>query len=153
MELLMSLNYRICVLVWLGALQGFWTGTSPAFSSPIRLAENTAPEDTVKTVLSRPLFAPSRRPDTVAVQSDTLPVLTGIVHSAGQDGALFRGEQNSAGHLVHQGESIAGWHIIAVTREAVTLERGGHQIVQRPDFQHHQGAEGVTQPRVPDAGE
>lgn len=88
-----------------------------------------------------------------AGQAESLPVLTGIVHSAGQDGALFRGAENSAGHLVRQGESVAGWRVVAVTRESVTLERGGEQIVQQPDFQHHLDTEMVDHSPAAEAAE
>ncbi|MFE8873540.1 hypothetical protein ACE4RV_10350 [Acetobacter persici] len=149
----MSRNYGTRVMVGIGVLQSVWACTPPAFSASAPPAERVASEDSVKTVLGRPLFAPDRRPDATAAQAETLPVLTGIVHFAGQDGALFRGAGNSAGHLVRQGESVAGWRVVAVTRESVTLERGGQQIVQRPDFQHHLDTEMADHSPAPEAVE
>ena len=149
----MSRNYGTRVMVGIGVLQSVWACTPPAFSASAPPAERAASDDAVKTVLGRPLFAPDRRPDATAAQAETLPVLTGIVHSAGQDGALFRGAGSSAGHLVRQGESVAGWRVVAVTRESVTLERGGQQIIQRPDFQHHLDTEMADPSPAPEAVE
>ncbi|GFE93378.1 hypothetical protein [Acetobacter persici] len=149
----MSLNYVARVVVGLGVLHSVWASTPPAFSASAPPAERAASDDAVKTVLARPLFAPDRRPDATTAQVESLPVLTGIVHFAGQDGALFRGAGNSAGHLVRQGESVAGWRVVAVARESVTLERGGQQIVQRPDFQHHLDTEMADHSPAPEAAE
>lgn len=149
----MSRNYGTRVMVGIGVLQSVWACTPPTFSASAHPAERAASDGAVKTVLGRPLFAPDRRPDATAAQAESLPVLTGIVHSVGQGGALFRGAGSSVGHLVRQGESVAGWRVVAVTRESVTLERGGQQIVQRPDFQHHLDTEMADHPSAPETVE
>lgn len=99
--------------------------------------------DAVKTTLARPLFSLSRRPDASAVQGESMPVLTGIVHYAGQDGALFKATGTPAGRVVRKGDAVAGWTLVVVTREMVTLERAGVQVVLHPDYQHHLDNEGA----------
>lgn len=149
----MDRKYGAWIVVGMGGLQGFLATVSPALSSPPPVVESVTAEDAMKTVLTRPLFAPDRRPDASAAQPDSLPMLTGIVHYEGREGALFQGAGIPAGRLVRSGEVVAGWTVIAVTRETVTLERDGQRIVQRPDFQHHLDADAPDHPAASEKDE
>ncbi|GEB83541.1 hypothetical protein AOR01nite_20180 [Acetobacter orleanensis] len=124
-----------------------------ALASPTPLDEKATQGDAAKTVLARPLFALDRRPDAAAMQAETTPVLTGIVHYAGQNGALFKAPGLPVGHLVRTGETVAGWTLVSISRESVTLERGGEKSIQRPDFQHRQGMSVAEPPSTASSSE
>lgn len=149
----MGLNYMASIMVAMGVFLVFPAVGSPALPSSSHTVGDVKSGDSVKIVLARPLFAPDRRPDVSTSQPELLPVLTGIVHYNGADGALFRVPGIPAGRLARKGDIVGGWTVTVVTREAVTMERARQQVIQRPDFQHHVASSGVDSPSVAGNGE
>lgn len=107
---------------------------------------NAAPEeDAVRTILARPLFAPSRRPDASAVPSESMPVLTGIVRDGAERVAMFRPGRGTGGanggaaraaQAARPGGTVAGWRVEAIEASSVVVTRDGRRMVLHPDYAH-----------------
>jgi hypothetical protein len=95
-------------------------------------------DDWVTTALSRPLFAPDRRPDAAAAAtSEALPRLAGIIRLADTSLAIFQPESgDGAGQsvLVRDGASLSGWTITDITDGDVTLVRNGEITTLRLSY-------------------
>ncbi|QDH25311.1 hypothetical protein D5366_08925 [Neokomagataea tanensis] len=80
------------------------------------------------TIMTRPLFEPTRRGKHIDQPQNDLPVVTGIVGSKNGWTAIFAGEPQALGALnLSAGADINGWHIVSVTPQAVQLRRGDEQ--------------------------
>lgn len=107
--------------------------------------------DDFADIIKRPLFDPSRKPPMVesalaAASPTTAEVpeapseitemrLSAIVEIAGSQRALFS-MQDGKTVSASKGDRIAGWRLIAMDNEQVTLERHGQrQILKLRDFQ------------------
>lgn len=99
---------------------------APAQPRPIR--ENHV-EQSVSTLLARPLFSPTRRPDPVAETAggaltaggDELPRLAGIILSSGMKLAIFQRGDNSKPIVGSEGKVISGWTVKSISGDKVTM--------------------------------
>ncbi|APH60122.1 hypothetical protein [Granulibacter bethesdensis] len=79
-----------------------------------------APEEAVKVILARPLFAPRRRPAPISETGHIgLPRLTGIITGPGDRKAIFAGEPHSI--AISAGGSIEGYTVTSIEAGTVTL--------------------------------
>jgi hypothetical protein len=90
-------------------------------------------------LLTRPLFAPNRRPAPEAASpvahETALPRLSGIVLSPSLRLAIFEGDHATRAIVVADGGVINGWTVTTIIADAVTLARDGNQSVTlRPRF-------------------
>jgi hypothetical protein len=95
----------------------------------------------VKTVLARPLFSPTRRPDaartaSAAPHGSALPRLSGIVELPGLRRAIFEASGASKPSVTVVGEAgmVDDWTVQAIDSGTVTLVRDGEAMVLRPTF-------------------
>lgn len=102
---------------------------------------DTAPEAAARprtaleaTILARPLFDPSRRPDPLDVPVDDLPVLTGVVREGAVARGVFQWRGGAQGAALAPGEAVDGWRLLSLTAEAATLVRDGRRITLRTNF-------------------
>lgn len=89
------------------------------------------------SLLTRPLFEPSRRGFAVQQAHDDLPVVTGVVGDPAGWTAIFAGTPHVLGGLsVRAGGMFQGWHVVAVSPHEVHLERAGeeHRLVPKSEY-------------------
>ncbi|MBR0560581.1 hypothetical protein [Neokomagataea anthophila] len=89
------------------------------------------------SLLTRPLFDPSRRGKILQQSHDELPVVTGVVGDHGGWTAIFAGTPHTLGGLsVHAGGTFEGWTVVAVSPLEVRLERMGvlRRIVPKSEY-------------------
>jgi hypothetical protein len=105
-------------------------GTSQLLSgNPLASFDKSSLENWV----SRPLFAPSRKrpPEQTAKKNAVKPPpppdykLLGVVLNRQRTIALLRSQGSGADFRVQVGDMIGGWHVAAVEKDFVTLERDG----------------------------
>jgi hypothetical protein len=101
----------------------------------------------VSVALARPLFAPTRKP--TASGEAGLPRLTAIIIASPSDGvAIFQGSRSAKPLPVRRGETVAGWQVMTIGGDTVGLQKGGAQLVIRPEFDNLKStAPAVTKPR------
>ena len=93
----------------------------------------------VPIILARPLFAVDRRPKAgpaaVGAVSDDMPRLAGIMIDPTQRRAIFQPANEGKTVTLAEGDQIAGWQILQITADSVTLTGPkGTQILQpKPD--------------------
>lgn len=95
----------------------------------------------VATIVSRPLFSPTRRPQDMAQAADgkqgpaVLPRLAGILIGPGGSRAIFAPE-GSKPIVVSAGATVSGTTINAITQGAVVITGPDGRQVLRPAFDH-----------------
>ena len=120
--------------VWPAAVDRSANETLPPVASPV--AASSAPDappldEWADTALSRPLFAPDRRPDAVtAAPDESLPRLAGTIRLADTALALFQplsADGTARTTVVADGADVSGWTVLDITDDDVTLfaERPG----------------------------
>ena len=116
--------YRAGALV-LGGL-----GMNPAFAQDMMGLEQSS-------LLTRPLFEPSRRGKILQQPHDEVPVVTGVVGDRHGWTAIFAGTPHTLGGLsVRAGGIFEGWSVVAVSPQEVRLERMGveRRIVPKSEY-------------------
>jgi hypothetical protein len=101
------------------------------------------PEDAdkmVETVLKRPVFSQSRRPDPAAPNAverqATLPRLSAIIHAPNFRRAIFQ-SQSSGKPIVEdvgEGQTVNDWMVRDIQRESVAMTRDGQTVLVTPSF-------------------
>jgi hypothetical protein len=143
------IGVEICV----GILSGTETGAAdasagsvPASAGPgnapkLRMADQSAADRWVGTILGRPLFAADRRPaPSYAVAHAGLPRLAGVIAAPTDAVAIFQAGSGAKPMAVHPGEQINGWHLTLIEADAVTLRKAGVNTVLRPAFTGEEAA-------------
>ncbi|MEE8534687.1 MAG: hypothetical protein V3S45_01505 [Kiloniellales bacterium] len=98
------------------------------------------PIDTFDAILLRPIFSPTRSPPSEAgpaeevVGGDLSFALKGIIIGSNERVALFRPNDGTKIVRVSQGSRLAGWTVVAIEPNQVTLERGEARKVMEPSF-------------------
>ncbi len=86
------------------------------------------------TVLARPLFSPSRRPDMAAAgQASSIARLTAIIIGQGSRSAIFAPEGGKP-RIVQEGGVIDGYRLSKVRADSVELSAPGGMLMLRPEF-------------------
>lgn len=118
--------------------------TPAMITSPAPAAVSMPPLAALTQTVERPVFSPTRRPEVAAqVEVEEAPSpaspaaqpppalqLSAVVIEAGRQLALFRHASGASGAATLRattGESVAGWTLVEVRSDGVTLERGGQQ--------------------------
>jgi hypothetical protein len=104
--------------------------------------QSADPDKVVAIILGRPLFSPSRRPASTAVdaaagQRDaSLPKLSGIIDAPDLRRAIFQaqGSGKPIVSAVGEGQTINNWTVRYIRPESVTLIRGGQTALLTPTF-------------------
>lgn len=152
----MARTSLITGLLSLGLLLS-WTiweaGQQPTIPDPLMLSESQeafqgvpnkqAPPtlQTYQAIVKRPLFFADRssQPAT-AVQSEQLDrpepdspaapnlILSAVIVEGDSRSALMRQNRQSQSIRLNPGELLAGWRLIAIQEDGVTLESDGHQV-------------------------
>lgn len=95
------------------------------------------------TILARPLFAVSRKPDSGPAapgpvvadeQANDLPRLSGIFMDSGKKHAVFQPTGDAPPLVVGEGEKVSGWQIDRIELTAVTLSGPKGQTTVEPKF-------------------
>jgi general secretion pathway protein N len=89
----------------------------------------------VTVALTRPLFAPDRKPipGTVAAEPG-MPRLTGIIASASSAVAIFQPEGDAKPVTARNGERVGGWEVTAIEADSVSLRKDNEIIALSPRF-------------------
>jgi hypothetical protein len=87
------------------------------------------------TALARPLFSPDRKPPPgVTVADPGLPRLSGIIMIAHEPVGIFKSDESGKSTIVRSGDSIAGWRVAEIERDAIYLEKPGERVIVMPKF-------------------
>jgi hypothetical protein len=112
-----------------------------AIAGPDAVKAGPVPDRTnerVARILARPLFSPTRRPDTAPVVQTIaradLPRLAGIVSWPGGNYAIFEAEKAGHAVVVGEGAALARWAVQSITPDGVTVSRGDELVVLHPTF-------------------
>ncbi len=98
------------------------------------------PIDNFDAILLRPIFSPTRSPLSEegpaeeVVSGDLSFSLKGIIVGGKERVALFRPNDGTKVVRVSQGGRLAGWTVVAIEPDQVTLERGEARKVMEPSF-------------------
>jgi hypothetical protein len=98
-------------------------------AAPAAAAKAAAPDhdDMVETLLARPLFSPSRRPDRAAAPAEAgkhdadAPRLAGILIDGPGKRAIFALPSGDSQVFVEEGGEVEGWSVDEITPASVTL--------------------------------
>lgn len=98
------------------------------------------------SVMSRPLFNPSRRPTPVPSEVEKAelvapaPILRGILGELGHEGVLLEDGNGSRSRLLRPHQSFAGWEVVSVGARHVQLRSAGMtvQLALRNDHRKQQ---------------
>jgi hypothetical protein len=88
-------------------------------------------------ILTRPLFDPNRKEDPssmVGLAAEVLPRLSGIVSVEGEKKAIFQPEGDGKPLVVGEGEDLAGWTVLSIAEDVVTIGRGNGTKALQPKF-------------------
>ncbi|HLY56040.1 MAG TPA: hypothetical protein VKS60_10815 [Stellaceae bacterium] len=98
-------------------------------------------DDMVDTLLARPLFSPTRRPDRTALAVEEgvrptvdLPRLSGILISGDSRQAIFQAEGDDKPTVLEEGGEVAGWQIEKISDRAVVISGPGGARTVKPEF-------------------
>jgi hypothetical protein len=94
----------------------------------------TARDQWAGIIMNRPLFTPDRRPAAGARSAVGLPRLTGIIASPTQSLAIFQTVGEPKPVVAHSGETVAGWKVTSIDRDAVILSKANERVELRPRF-------------------
>jgi hypothetical protein len=127
------------------ALRGEVSPPTPSHAAaplpaPVLADDHTA--DWVETVLTRPLFSPSRRPPTVAASGPAaeaivgMPRLTGILVSPAGKRAIFAPGGGGKPLTAAEGDTIGKWTVRTIESSAVTLSGPEEARVLHTSFEN-----------------
>jgi len=96
----------------------------------------------VNTILARPLFSVTRKPDATASASgpapaeehQDLPRLSGIFSVSNVRHAVFQPSGDVPPLVVGEGELVAGWNVVKIAADAVTLKGPSGETTLEPKF-------------------
>jgi general secretion pathway protein N len=89
----------------------------------------------VTVALTRPVFAPDRRPIPGTVAADPgMPRLSGIIASAGSTIAIFQPAGDAKPVVARSGETVGGWKVTAIAAGLVNLRKENQVIALTPRF-------------------
>ena len=98
-------------------------------------------DDLVDTLLARPLFSPTRRPDRAAVAAEDgvrptvdLPRLSGILISGDRRQAMFQAEGDDKPTVLEEGGEVAGWQVQKISDFTVVMSGPGGPRTVKPEF-------------------
>ncbi len=108
----------------------------------------------VNTILARPLFSVTRKPDAapsnagpaVADEHQDLPRLSGIFSVSNIRHAVFQPSGDVPPLVVAEGELVAGWNVVKIDLDGVTLKGPSGETKVEPKFD-----ENLTPPAPPAA--
>lgn len=133
----------VAVIAAEGALHDL-RNQSDASAAPSRVPRPVATETVVPkardgqwlaTTLARPLFSPDRKPPPgVTVADPALPRLSGIIMVVHQPVGIFKSDETGKSTVVRSGDSIAGWRVAEIERDAIYLEKPGERVIVMPKF-------------------
>jgi hypothetical protein len=148
----------VCVIAW--ELRG-WEAAGPVRTmAPARMAVPTAsdPEEAapewLAVVLARPLFSPTRRPDTVAeavaAPDSEAPRLSGIVIDPSGKRAIFAAGPEGKSLVAREGSQVGGFVVRAIEPGRVVIEGEEGARSLKPSFSEAvaSGAAPVPQARA-----
>ncbi|WP_367161103.1 hypothetical protein ABUE34_14615 (plasmid) [Kozakia baliensis] len=104
---------------------------------PENMAESVSRYDTQLsawqgTVLERPLFSQTRRPDAAPGAAISLR-LTAIVVSNGRRKAIFMTQEGGRGVVADVGTTIGAWRVVSIEKDSVKLQDANGLRVMKPD--------------------
>lgn len=97
----------------------------------------------VAGIVARPLFSASRRPDPAPNApaqgpaddaSKEIPRLSGVLVVANARHAMFQPPGDTPPLVVAEGETVAGWRVVKINLQSVTLNGPGGETVLEPKF-------------------
>jgi hypothetical protein len=106
----------------------------------------------VNTILARPLFSVTRKPDATANNAgpaaadehQDLPRLSGIFSVSNARHAVFQPSGDVPPLVVGEGELVAGWNVVKISLDSVTLKGPNGETTLEPKFD-----ENLTPPAPP----
>lgn len=124
-------------------------------TAPLEMADGR--EALVGGILARPLFAPTRRPPTVAARVQgapaPLPRLAGVLVNGDRRSAIFAGAEGGRPVVAGVGAEVSGYTVQAIEAGRVTLSGPGGTQTLRPSFDGRpQPAPGAAPNSAPVAG-
>jgi hypothetical protein len=117
-----------------GGNAGSTAGSFAIEALPAEAAFDMPPRETYAAVIERPLFSPTRRPETGAVFTPEAPAediqlkLLGVLISSDERFALIKTGESNPAIRVGAGGGIAGWTVKEIHEFSVILERDDETI-------------------------
>ncbi len=109
--------------------------SSPLAAAPPAAANHT--RDWVQTILTRPLFAPYRRPAAAMASGgapSTLPRVAGILLDGGRRSVIFAAAEGGKPQVLAEGADVAGYRVRSIESGQVTLVGPDGPLILRPSF-------------------
>ncbi|HVJ51947.1 MAG TPA: hypothetical protein VM689_05760 [Aliidongia sp.] len=112
----------------------------------------------VNTILARPLFSPTRRPDAAPQQQQTasqddgpsdLPRLSGILLLRDSKQAVFQPTGDQKPIVVAEGGDVSGWTVQSISATEVTLTGPGGTTTLEPKFDENLVPPAPQVPNIP----